>query len=135
VAGRIAMGNGVVLGPDALYQAATRGNRVYRYPLLPDGRLGKRKVIARVVGPDNLRWDGDSLLVACHLRGLAFMRHTQDASKWAPSTVYRISTDGGKPQVVYADKGGTISAASTALRLDGRLYISQVFGGTILVVD
>jgi SMP-30/Gluconolactonase/LRE-like region len=134
-ADRIAFGNGVTLGPDALYQAATTGNRVYRYPLLSDGQLGPRTVIAKLVGPDNLRWDGDSLLVACHLRGLAFMRHAKDASKWSPSAVYRISPNGGKPNLVFFDSGGRISAASTALMQDGTLYVSQVFGGTILRVD
>jgi hypothetical protein len=131
----IAFGNGVILGKDALYQAATTGNRIYRYPLLPDGQLGKRTVIAKVVGPDNLRWDGDSLLVACHLRGLAFMRHAKDAAKWSPSTVYRISPDGGKPELVFFDEGGRISASSTAIRLGNAIYVSQVFGGTILRLD
>lgn len=130
----IAFGNGVTLGPDALYQAATTGNRIYRYPLV-DGQLGEREVIAKVKGPDNLRWDGDALLVACHLRGMAFLRHGKDASKWSPSTVYRIPTKGGEPELVFFDEGGRISAAATAVKLDGSLYVSQVFEGTILRVD
>lgn len=131
---KAAFGNGVTVVNDALYHAATRGNAVYRYDL-QEGELAERTVVARVTGPDNLRWDGEDLLVACHLRGLAFMRHVKNPDKLSPTAVYKVKTDGSEPELVFFDSGKAIPAGSTALRVGDKLYVSQVFEAWILEVD
>lgn len=133
VAEKIAFGNGITQDKSHVYQATTTGNKVFAYPKTAEG-LGERKVIAKLRGGDNLRWDGGDLLVACHLRGLAFMKHAKNASKKSPSTVYRIHTNGTAPELLYADRGNNINANSTALIVDGKLYVAQVFGPFLLEV-
>lgn len=127
----IAMANGMGVIGDQLYLAATRDNKLFRYRI--DGpKLVDRKVIAEVVGPDNIRFDESSILLPCHLRGMAFVRHAKKAKKNSPSVVYRIR-DGQEPEVVFSDREGLINASSTALVYEGKMYISQVFEPWIVV--
>lgn len=128
----IAYGNGITQRNGYVYAAATVENAVYRFKVNPDGTLGEKTRIAKVKGPDNLRWDGDDLLVVCHLRLLKFVAHAKDAHKISPTAVYRIQLGSKKPIAVYGDKGKTISAGSTAIMWKDRLLVSQVFENWII---
>jgi arylesterase / paraoxonase len=131
----LAYGNGITNRNGYLYAAATTENKVYRFKIAPDGMLTEQTCIAKVKGPDNLRWDGDDLLVACHMRLLKFLGHAKDSQKYAPTMIYRIQPGSTKPVPVYADKKGeTISAGSTGLIYQDRLFIGQVFGDWIMEV-
>lgn len=66
--------NGIVLAPDekALFVAATRGNAVWRGPLMADGTLSKVGVFASLygpTGPDGLAMDEAGNLVVAHPGG------------------------------------------------------------------
>jgi hypothetical protein len=128
-------GNGINNRNGYVYAAATRENAVYRFKVEPDGKLTQQTRIAKVVGPDNLRWDGDDLLVACHMRSFKFLKHAKHPEKHSPTVVYRIQLDQRNAIPVYADKSGkTISAGATGLIYQGRLFIGQVFGNYIVEV-
>lgn len=131
----LAYGNGITQRNGYVYAAATRGDAVFRLKMMPDGTLTEPTAIAKLKGPDNLRWDGDDLLVAAHLRSFAFLRHAKDARKHSPSVIYRIKPGQMKPVPIYAEKGEGISAAATGLAYKGRLYIGGVFDGWILVAE
>jgi len=71
--------NGLVLSPDGatLYVAATRGNSIWRVPMMPDGsvaKVGNFIQLSGGQGPDGLAIDRDGGLVICHI-GLGTVWH------------------------------------------------------------
>lgn len=130
----LAYGNGITHRNGYVYAAATVEHAVYRFRIQADGTLTEKTRIARVHGPDNLRWDGDDLLVACHLRLLKFLAHAKKPHKRSPTTVYRIRLGEKRPIPLYSDSGAIISGGSTALIWEDRLYVSQVFENWIVEV-
>ncbi|MBE8398076.1 arylesterase, partial [Leptospira borgpetersenii serovar Hardjo-bovis] len=59
------------------------------------------------------------------------LRHIGNPEYLSPTIVFRISSD-GTFQEVFANSGDLISAGSTAIPFEGRLYIAQVFNPYIL---
>lgn len=131
----LAYGNGITQRDGYVYAAATVEDAVYRFRIQPDATLAEQTRVAKVPGPDNLRWDGDDLIVACHLRLVKFLGHAKNAKKYSPTVVYRIQSGSEKPIAIYADKKGkTISAGATGLVYSDRLFVGQVFGDWIIEV-
>ena len=130
----MAYGNGITFRDSVIYAASTRRNAIYSFDIAPNGDLLNRTKIAKLKGPDNLRWDGDDLIVACHVKPLKFLKHVKNAEKLSPSVIYRIKLGEKKPILMYADKGKNIPACATGLIYDGKLYIGQVFEDWILEV-
>ncbi len=123
--------NGITNKSGKVYLASTMQNKVWQFDF-KDGKMMNKEVIAKAKGADNLRFDGDDLLVACHLRFLKFLKHYKDAKKLSPSTVYRINPSTKTRTVEYFDDGKQVSAASTALVYHGCLYVSGIFDGKIV---
>lgn len=132
-ADKIVFANGIALKGNTAYVATTAHKALFQYRIV-DGKLVDRKVVASIQGLDNIRFDGDDLIVPAHPRNIAFVRHFGNSKNLSPSVIYRISPE-GKSEVIYSDKGKQISAAATGLILDGQLYISQVFDPFLLKVD
>ncbi len=131
----VAFGNGIVIKGNKVYRASTRENKVFAYDFV-EGKLLHKKTIAKVKGPDNIRLDGNDLIVACHLKSFAFLHHMKDSTKHSPTTVYRLASDGTqKPTVLYFNKGEVIDACATGLVFRSKLYLSQVFDPQVVVVD
>ncbi|MEM7037440.1 MAG: hypothetical protein AAF570_10705 [Bacteroidota bacterium] len=130
---KVAFGNGIVNRDGHVYQASTTGNVVYRYKV-DRHRLTDREVIAKVTGPDNLRFSKNGILVACHVRGVAFLRHFNNPKNLSPTVVYEIPK-GGEPRCIYSDDGSNISAGATGLIYKNKLYVNQVMENWIVVVD
>jgi hypothetical protein len=131
----IAYANGITYRDGYIYVSATREHKIYRLKVGTDGLLSEQTCIAKLKGPDNLRWDGDKLIVACHLKPFKFIGHARKEKKHSPTVVYSISLDGAEPVAIYADrKGKTISAGATGLIFKDRLFIGQVFGDQIVEV-
>ena len=125
-AGKFCFANGITIKGTKVYLASTRQNKIWQFDF-KDGKMINKEVIAKVNGPDNIRVDGDNLLVACHLRFLAFLKHMQDSTKYSPTTVYRVHPATKKSEAVYFDSGKQISAGSTGLEFKNWLYVSGVF--------
>ena len=141
---RLAYANGIVCRGNEVYVATTRQSRIFSYRW--DGeQLRDQRELARIPGADNLRWDGNDLLVAGHPSILAFVRHAGSAKKKSPVQVWRIATApaaqpapaalSAAPERIYANDGSAISGAATALIWSGKLYLSQVFDPFVLVVE
>lgn len=130
----IAFTNGILARPDgSLLVAATTGNRIIRFAPQADGTFQEAGNLAELTGPDNLMALGaNELTVAAHPSGLAFLSHASDPASSSPSVVYRIDIASGTTEAIYADDGTQISASSTGLVHDGRLYIGQVFEPFVL---
>jgi hypothetical protein len=84
---------------------------------------------------DNLLLDNEGVLwTAAHPCPLNFLEHAEDINKKSPMQVFSIDPSTLKSQMTFQNNGELISAASTVLRLNGQLYISQVFDPFVLVV-
>lgn len=123
--------NGIAVRGQKVYLASTRQNKVWQFDF-DSGRMINKEVIAKVKGGDNIRFDGENLLVPCHLRFTAFLKHLKDSSKYSPSTVYRINPQSKTTEVIYYDSGKQLSASSTAVTYRGYLYVSGVFDPKIV---
>jgi len=88
-AGRFCYSNGITNRDGKVYLASTRQDKVWSFDVSA-GKMTNKQVIAKAHGADNLRFDGNTLLVACHLRFLDFHKHMKDSSYYSPTTVYRI---------------------------------------------
>lgn len=135
VADRISYTNGINRKGNTVYVTGTTHNRLFAYDW--DGKmLQNRRKIAKIPGPDNLRWHGeDELLVACHSRSFAFLGHAKNPEKDSPTQVYAVNVKTGEKRVIYGEKGEHISAASTGVIVGKYLYIGQVFEGWVLAVE
>jgi arylesterase / paraoxonase len=137
-ADKIAYANGIAVSAagDTLYVAGVRDKAIHVYARrLDTGEIDpeRRRSIDVGSGVDNLTWaDEHTLLVAAHPKALAFLGHARRAGHTAPSEVYRIDVRRGTVTLFYADDGTTISAASTALLHEGRLYLGQVFDDAVV---
>lgn len=137
-ADNLAYANGIVCRGSEVFVASTRQSQVFGYRW--DGeKLNNPVTLADVAGADNLRWDGQDLLVAGHPNILAFVRHAGSAARKSPVEVWRMTTpgqsDSSMVKRLYANDGSAISGAATALIWQGHLYLSQVFDPFVLVVE
>ena len=119
--------NGVVLTPDekTLYLAVTRGNCVWRVPLLPDGSTMKVGVFVQLSGglgggPDGMAMDRDGNLAVAHV-GLG--------------TVWQFSRL-GEPRYRIRSAAGIATTNLAYGGADGcTLYITESETGTILTAQ
>jgi arylesterase/paraoxonase len=158
VAGRPRIANGIAVDwpRKRLYVAETGRGRID--VLAMDGRGGPTApvhvgTIDIGSGVDNLSWEppgpdsrtlwvaADPNLFAFFRLGMAYKwaayRHKKEVTSRSASEVYRISVNGdsgtstpGSP--AFCDDGARISGASTAVKYEGSLFISQVFGDFVL---
>ncbi len=125
--------NGITIKDNRkVYLASTRQNKVWQFDFESGRMLNKEVLSKKVKGADNIRLDGNDLLVPCHLRFIKFLKHYKDAKNYSPSTVYRINPVTKKTTVEYFDDGKQISAASTALIFRNSLYVSGIFDPKIV---
>lgn len=124
--GKYCYSNGITNKNNKVYLASTRQNKVWQFDF-KDGKMINRQVIAKLPGPDNLRFDGNNLTVACHLRFGAFLKHRKDSSVYSPSTVYAINGNTHATKVIYYDSGAQLSAAATGLVFRNYIYVCGVF--------
>jgi hypothetical protein len=135
VADDIAFANGILAESDRVYVTAMFDDQVVVFPREEDGNLGTPKQVVHVKGADNLTRHGKSLLTTAHYDDMAFLNHKNNAENRAPSVVFRIRPEMYSKETVYVDEGQVISAASTAMIFQEKLYISQVFDPYIVVCD
>ncbi len=84
---------------------------------------------------DNLLLDNQGVLwTAAHPCPTKFLGHATDSQKHSPVQVFAMDPMTLKTSLVYQNNGEMISAASTVLQFNNRLYISQVFDPFVLVV-
>jgi arylesterase/paraoxonase len=131
---KISYANGINHKGSRVFVASTRQNAIFEYEL-QDKELVNKKEIARVEGADNLRWDGEDLLVAGHPKILAFVKHAKDGEKLSPCEVWRVPTNGDQASLLLYSDGGLISAASSAIIYQNNIYIAQVFNPFVLRMD
>jgi hypothetical protein len=119
---------------NTIYQASTMPGEVYQYSF-SNGKLSNKTTIAKVKGADNIRLDGNNLVVAGHLKFGKFLKHMKNSNKKSPTAIFTINKDSHEKNLIYYNSGEVMSAASTGLIYDHKLYIAQVFDNFILEVN
>jgi len=135
--------NGVWVNQEKNYLVVANGGckAVERYPIENGMVVANIEASTKELGMDipigdNLMMDNQGVLwTAAHPCPLQFLDHMKDSSAPSPSQIIAIDPNTMKSNMVFQTNGELISTASTALRIDNRLYISQVFDPFVLVVE
>ena len=119
---------------DKVLLSTTRSNKLFSLQNVGDNvDWYYPNVITKLKGLDNITYINENeVLVTAHLNQVAFIKHAKNPNKISPSVVYRVNILTGKYIAIFANDGKAISAASTALYYNGKLYVSQVFEPFIL---
>lgn len=135
---KLAGGNGIHYekkeGKEWIYRASMFGNLAVKYELryvqgFPE--LIESLVVSVEGAADNFGEDGNgNLFLVTHPSVWKFLRHSSSRDNPSPSLVYLLKQE--KAEKIYQNNGTQISAASTALSFQGKIYISQVFEPFIL---
>ncbi len=135
VADEIAFANGILAEEDRVYVTAMFDDQVLVYFRDNDGTLSSGKEVVRIKSADNLMRYKDSILTTAHYDDMAFLNHQDNPKDISPSVVFIIRPEMYAKDAVFVDEGNMISAASTAMIFNKKLYISQVFEPYLVVCD
>lgn len=132
--------NGIAINhcpSDYVLLSTIRSNKLYMLKNSGDNKdLYISKTIAKLKGLDNITFINDKeILVTAHLKQIAFLKHYKDPKNLSPTVVYRVNINTGEYKAIYSNDGSGISAGSTALYFNKKLYISQVFEPFLLKCD
>lgn len=87
-------------------------------------------------GLDNVTVDSDGTIwIASHPKLFVFVAHAKDPNSISPSQVFRLEANGTYDfdvEEIYLNEGEGISASSTALYVNGHVYIGCVFENKVL---
>jgi arylesterase/paraoxonase len=139
VADNVVFPNGAALSPDGKYLYVTQsyGRRLTTYERQPlSGRLDAVNTLEIPSNLDNLRLDASgNLWIGTHPKAFAMAAYKADASRIAPSEIFKVTLQNGLPQsaaLVYTDPGGAISGSSVGAVTGHRLLIGSPFDNHIL---
>lgn len=127
VATDIRYANGVGVQGGRLYVTGTQERTVLSYSIGADGTLSDLKRMDCPKGSDNITFHGQKLISTAHLDFMAFIRHVKKADHPSPGLVYSMDLQTGVVDTLFMDDGTLISAISTGMITDGRLFVAQVF--------
>ncbi|MCF8346702.1 MAG: hypothetical protein K9G38_05780, partial [Bacteroidales bacterium] len=113
---------------DAVYHRL----HVYR---ISSGQLIPLEPIKGLRGNDNIRVIEKKLYLTGHVNPFRFIRHVKSSSKNSPVEVWEVDPATREITSLFYTDGSLISAGSTAVVLNGKLYISQIFDPFMLNVD
>lgn len=102
---------------------------------IENGLLVKLDPVKHLKGNDNIRIRDGRLYIAGHVKPFKFIAHTKSSENLSPVEVWEVDPQSGNIRSLYYTDGSAISAGSTALLCEGKLYICQVFDPYILEVD
>ncbi len=126
--------NGVGVVSSKLYVTGTQEKQIASYDIAEDGGLSGRKNIPCLKGNDNITFSGNKFITTAHLDFLKFMKHVKHADKPSPCAVYSVNLETSQIDTFYVDNGSVLSAASTGLVYNDKLFISQVFNPFIIEI-
>jgi len=122
----LGMGNGIGIQDGKAYVATTGEGVLYQYDV-QGNQLTAPSPIVKLKSQDNIRFDEGDILLAAHLRSVAFVRHLQKSKNHSPSVIYRIDPKDKSTTVIYANKGEQIRRVSV-YRADIRPFCAKSSG-------
>ena len=134
VADGLRFANGVVASRDgaALYVAEATGFGVSVFARRANGALDFERFIDLNTSADNLNLDADGdIWIGAHPKPLDLLGHERDLSNPSPSEVVRLRV-GASPaedeiEIVFLDRGRTISGSTSAARSGDTLLIGALY--------
>ena len=126
--------NGVGVRNGRLFVTGTQEKSIYSYRIKEDGSLTEKLAAPALKGNDNITFHEKKLVTTAHLDFIKFIKHVGDAEKKSPCAVYTLDLKTNSLDTLYVDNGGVLSAASTGLIYNDRLYVAQVFNPFILEI-
>ncbi len=90
--------------------------------------------IEGLTGNDNIRVVDGMLYIAGHVKPFKFISHAISSANKSPVEVWRVNPETREITTLYYTEGSAISAGSSAVMLNGKLYICQVFDPFILEI-
>jgi hypothetical protein len=119
---------------DTLYAGDAIKHKLHVYKITDEG-LRPMEPIKNLRGNDNIRITNDRIYLTGHIKPFKFIRHAKSSKKISPVKVWEVDPATREITSLFYTDGSLISAGSTAVFLDGYLYISQVFEPFILQVE
>lgn len=126
--------NGVGVKNGRIYITGTQEKNIYSYQLNEDGTFSDKQEYPSPKGNDNITFVGNKLVTTAHLDFIKFLKHVKQAEKPSPCMVYSMDLNTYVIDTLYLDNGTVMSAASTGLVQDGKLYCSQIFNPFIISI-
>lgn len=133
--------NGIYVDEDTDQLILANGacQEVLKYDIIQNGQIesssvqSTRQYDVDIPMGDNLVIDQKGALwTTNHPCTLDFVGHASDTTKKSASQVRKIDPKTLSSEIVWQNNGDIISAASTAIYMDGHLYVSQVFDPFII---
>jgi arylesterase / paraoxonase len=111
-----------------IYVAETQGNRITAFARDAATGVLKPSGVADIPSlPDNIDVAADGALwVTAHANAVALVQQFADATKVAPTQVFRIPPDTLKAQQVFFNKGDMLSAGSVAATLGDKMLLGSI---------
>lgn len=134
VGDKLRYANGVGVKDGRIYITGTQEKNIISYFVNPDGTFSDKVETPSLKGNDNITFWGNKLVTTAHLDFLKFIKHVGDGEKASPCAVYMMDLASSAIDTLYYDGGTVLSAASTGLIYNEKLYIAQVFNPFILEI-
>ena len=123
-----ANGNGVFLHENQLLVADDRTDQIVSIPL---DNPEKQRTFLSLKNPDNInQGPGSDLLIASHTSTMKFFLHSYGLASPSPGSIEHVKLEGSPPlktHSVFVSDGTPLSAPSSAIWFENRLYIGQVY--------
>jgi hypothetical protein len=136
--------NGILLRNGNILVSCVFENDLFEYAIEANNTLRQLRKMPINKGLDNISADGhDSVTIPAHTNNAKFAElaasyviggGTLSDMLHSPFNVYRVHSD-GRRDLLCSHDGKTISAVSTALVYNNKLYLSQIFHNYLLAVD
>lgn len=134
VGDKMCYANGVGVSNGRIYMTGAQEKHIYSYEMNADGSFTGKQKYPSPKGNDNITFAGNKLLTTAHLDFLKFLKHVKHEEEPSPCMVYSMDLNTLEMDTLYLDNGSVMSAASTGLVFDGKLYASQIFNPFIIEV-
>lgn len=118
---------------DKLYVGDAVYHRLHVYGI-SSRQLIPMEPIKGLRGNDNIRVIDKKLYLTGHVNPFRFIRHVKSSEKISPVEVWEVDPATREITSLFYTDGSLISAGSTAVVLEGKLYINQIFDPFILCV-
>jgi hypothetical protein len=119
---------------NTLYAGDAVNHLLHRY-IIKEEDLIPIDPIKGLKGNDNIRIIDRELYLSGHVKPFKFISHVKSSDNLSPVEVWRVNPETEEITSLFYTDGSLISAGSTAIVMNGKLYICQVFDPFILELE
>lgn len=127
--------NGVLWENDStLYYTSSLENKLVKTNICKNGTIQLVK-LAKIKAANNIQKNGNNLYITGSSSIFKLICHMRNSNIKSPSMVYEYNTKNKNLKEIYGNSGYLISAASSAVMWDNKLFISQIFDDFIVELE